>query len=381
MNWRAAAATLLVGLGVLLWGIVPPHVMETGQLDPRDWLVPGAAGLVVLLLLLRWILKRWDGMAAILATLAMVLPPLILCLTGSAGQGGRLPAWLHPRPSALPMAVSRPVVAVLSGPVLHGLAGRGAMQQGFARAPLWDALSRSLDLRPVDAVTAGTLRDRAVLLVVQPRALAPQELVALDSWVRMGGRGVLLVDPDLRWADARPLGHPLRAPSVTMLGPLMAHWGLKLAPVPPEASGGPVERRMLADGRMIQIAGASHFIPSGSLCRVASDGLVAQCVVGKGTAILVADADFVNDALWTADPAAPAQTRRWTSDAVAVLADFLAPGTGEMAGRRVWLVRADGLPVALRMALGLLVLLVAGQVGWGALRQRWTKKRGVSQRE
>ncbi|HEX7872421.1 MAG TPA: DUF4350 domain-containing protein [Sphingobium sp.] len=379
MNWQAGGATALAGVGVLLWGMLPPHVMATGQLDPRDWLVPGVAGLVLLLGLLRWILRRWDWPVVLIAVTAVVLPPVVLCVAGSAGQEARLDAWLHPAPLRLPLTVKRPVVGVLSGPMLRGLPRQGAMQEGFVPTPLWEALSRPLDLRPVDALAAETLARTSTLLVIQPRALAPEELVALDTWVRMGGRAVLLVDPDLRWADARPLGHPLRAPSVTMLGPLLVHWGLKLAPVPPQASGGPVERRIMDDGRMIQIAGASHFLPSLSGCRTESGGLVVRCAVGKGTALLVADADFANDALWTADPADSIGMRAWTSDTVPVLADFLVPGAGKAAGRRIWLAQADGLPGALRMALGVLVILSVAVSATLSRGGRMAEKRGVSQ--
>ncbi|HEX7820838.1 MAG TPA: hypothetical protein VF463_09490 [Sphingobium sp.] len=367
----AGMATVLIGVAVLLAGLLPPHLMETGQIDPRAWFLPMACGAVLLLGLLRWVIGAWRWTVMASAMLALAVPPLIVCLAGSAGQAGRLAPWLSPV-REVPQARSRPMIGVLSGPVLHGPASRAAMA-GFSMSPLWKIWARAFRTVPLAALHAPELQHLSALLLVQPRGLAPEELVALDDWVRQGGRAVLLADPDLRWADARPLGHPLRPPPVSLLDPLLHHWGMTLAPAPPHPAGDPVERRFLADGSMLQIVGASRFIPArASHCALSSGGLVARCTIGKGIAILVADADFANDALWTADPAEPGRTAAWTSDVVPVLADWLAPGTGAAAGRRVWLTRADGLPGALRPAL--LVLLLLGIFTASMAKSRRTKQ-------
>lgn len=348
MNGRAGAAAGLTGLAVLLAGLLmPPQLLVTGQVDPRGWLWPVLAGLLVLAIAAwrwRW---RWSAGRLAAALLTIAVPPGLLCLSASADDGGRGARWAAGSPGDLPLSAIRPRLGILSGPVLHG-----PMRGG---APLWQALARSFAPRPLDALDAGSLAGLEALLVVQPRALAPEELVALDDWVRLGGRAVLLADPDLRWADARPLGHPLRAPPVSMLGPLLAHWGLDLAPIVSHR----IERRVLDDGRMIQIAGASQLFPKTSECEASFAGLVARCRIGRGTAIVVADADFANDALWTTTPENPLRISGWTSDAVPFLADLLASGAGEGAGKRVWLARADGLPAALRPALLALLLLSA----------------------
>ena len=41
------------------------------------------------------------------------------------------------------------------------------------------------------------------LLIAHPRALAPQELVAIDAFVRGGGKAVMLADALSGWPDAR----------------------------------------------------------------------------------------------------------------------------------------------------------------------------------
>lgn len=340
----AGGTTMLTGIAVLLAGLLmSPHLLETGQVDPRAWLWPGLAGLAFLLGVARWL--RWRGVSVTVALPGFILPPLLLCLVASGGGSARFALWRHGPPTLLPQASQRPAIGLLSGPVLHG-------PPEFAPAPLWLALSRIFEVRSLDAIDAPALAGLDALLVIQPRALAPDELVALDAWVRMGGRAVLLADSDLRWADARPLGHPLRAPPATFLGPLLTHWGVAIAPPDGAAQqGDPVERRVLEDGWMVQLAGASRLFPNGPGCVAESRGLVARCRIGRGTGLVVADADFANDALWTAAPDTPLLLSRWTSDAVPFLADLLASGAGVGAGRRVWLERADGVPAAFRMAL------------------------------
>lgn len=383
-KWITVGATALTGLGVLLSGLFPPYVLATGQLDPRAWFVPILCGAILLAVVLRWSLREWRWGIVGPAMLCLFLPPLVLCLTGSMGQAGRLTTWMQPVASlsvgsTVPEAEEgmRPAIGILSGPTLYGPAPGGPMA-GFALSPLWEILGSRFRIMPFAALDAAGLSQVSGVLLVQPRALSPEELVALDGWIRRGGRAVLLADPDLRWADARPLGHPLRPPLTSLLDPLLNHWGLALAPVRREIGVDPVERRFLDrqdGGRMIQLAGASHFLPTGSgllgdlpvsnggnspdggrPCALSSGGLIARCALGKGRAILVADADFANEALWTADPRKPGDTSLWTSDAVPALVEWLGPKTGEQLGRRVWLARADGLSGALRW--GLLTLLL-----------------------
>ena len=67
-----------------------------------------------------------------------------------------------------------------------------------------------------------------MLLAAQPRALPAEELVALDAWVRRGGRLLLLADPMLEWPSERPLGDRLRPPALFADTGLLQHWGLRL---------------------------------------------------------------------------------------------------------------------------------------------------------
>lgn len=128
-----------------------------------------------------------------------------------------------------------------------------------------------LGARPLDRIDITSLRGISALVIAQPRLLQPAELVALDDWLRRGGRAVIFADPLLLWPSALPLGDPRRPPLTSLLDPLMAHWGLRLEPVLPGADG--VDRRMLGAGHMLMLAGASRFT------RMAQKEASTRCVM------------------------------------------------------------------------------------------------------
>lgn len=133
------------------------------------------------------------------------------------------------------------------------------------------------------------LREGGLLLAAQPQALTAERLVALDAWVRRGGRLLLLADPQLSWESQRPLGDRLRPPAVFPDTGLLAHWGLRLD-APDEA--GPALRQLGGVEVLTAAPGALHSEGDGA-CRISADRLVARCDIGKGRAVVVADADFV----------------------------------------------------------------------------------------
>lgn len=346
----SGALALAAGLAVLLAGLVPPGVLATGQIDGARWALPLVVAVAVLIPLLHRLARGISVPLVVCALLALAAPPAALWLQGSNPVVGR------PGSATPPPAAPRLRVGLLSGPPLYGPQSEG----GFGGSPLWRVLSRYVAMRPLDAVEPDVIDSLDAMLVVQPRALAPDELVALDNWVRMGGHGVVLADPELLWDDGRAMGHPLKPPRHSLLGPLLARWGVALEPATVRPSGAdPVERRFLSDGALLQLAGVSRFRLTGARCRLAEQGLIARCGVGRGSAILIADADVANDALWTAAPGTPERADRWTSDAPAVVAALLTGEARPLAGSRNWLRRADGLPAALRWPLVLLVLFAA----------------------
>ena len=131
--------------------------------------------------------------------------------------------------------------------------------------------------------------ERGLMLAAQPQALTAERLVALDSWVRRGGRIVLLADPQLSWDSQRPLGDRLRPPFAFPDTGLLAHWGLRLEA--PE-QGGPATRQLGGMQVLTASPGRLHG-EKGGACQVSEDGLVARCSIGEGRAVVVADADFI----------------------------------------------------------------------------------------
>lgn len=386
----------LLALVALLAGLVP-GVIETGQVDPLDWLLPCGLALLILLLIAgrahvaarRWLLAYdWllvAGPALLLcATIGTRLPifglvalglalALLILVLILAARRGALPYWAAAVLMLLAIAVpsiagrfqivqarpAGPAIGVLSALPLQGVMGhelgQDALRTVGLRSPLWQALEARFTLDPLDALDADRLRRFNALLLAQPRQLMPAELVALDAWVREGGHVVILADPLLRWPDPRPLAHPRRAPITSLLDPLLRHWGLTLRPALEAARTG-VARRVLVDGSLLQLAGASTFeVAAGSPCRLEEQGLVARCPIGKGQALLVADADWINDDLWTLAPETPLLQRRWTSDAIPILSRMLDSRTP--ASRQSWLIDEKALFAGIRWALALLLLV------------------------
>ena len=169
------------------------------------------------------------------------------------------------------------------------LAGRSGATAAYR------ALQRDYAVTPIDTLDAQRLAGRALLLLAQPRGLAPAELVALDEWVRGGGRVLVLTDPALAWPSALPLGDPRRAPAIGLLDPLLIHWGLALDDPAP---GPALTERRLADGRTLRLASPGALRATGSECRVSEQGLIARCLLGRGAALVVADADLLDARLW-----------------------------------------------------------------------------------
>jgi hypothetical protein len=125
----------------------------------------------------------------------------------------------------------------------------------------------------------------ADLLIAQPRPLAAQENVALDRWVRGGGHLLLFADPLLTWDSRFALGDRRRPLDTVLLSPILHHWGLDLQL---GASGPP---QIAPNGLPVNLPGELVAFPGGtSTCRIGQAGLMAECRIGAGRALIVADA-------------------------------------------------------------------------------------------
>ncbi|HEX2794839.1 MAG TPA: DUF4350 domain-containing protein [Croceicoccus sp.] len=147
-------------------------------------------------------------------------------------------------------------------------------------------------LKPVDNLTQ--LPVGGTLVMAQPRALAPEENVALDNWVRAGGKLLLIVDPMLDTHSSYGLGDRRRPEAIAMLSPILARWGLRLVNDP---RGDHVARWSghavpVAEGGLFELTGKGHE----SRCRLddgAAQALAASCRVGRGHVLLLGDATFL----------------------------------------------------------------------------------------
>ena len=398
---RTIAMLSLAPVLVLLGGL--PPLLQTGQIDLRSWTWPALILVPIALMLgLRrgWPHAVWAGIGSfgsILIFIALAgasLPEmkdvgwlgLVILLAVTAGiclsrqlwagllfcAAALLSCWLAGDPPVAPSPEPRPTLAVISALPLFWREGEAELN-ARADAPIVTTLRERFDLRPVDSPLSPAVRKASALLLAQPRAFAPAEVVALDGWVRDGGHLLLLADPLLRWPSSLPLGDRRRPPIVSMAGALLDHWGVEL--LPPDIVG--EQRHMLGDGRLITTLGSSRFARRPNApCRVEQHGLVARCQLGKGDAVLVADADLIDDRLWLADAARPLDAGQWTADTPGFVIEALGGGT---VAARNWLRSMDALVLALRWAL--IGGIFWAMLGWASLARFSRARRAVSPRQ
>ncbi|HEX5238940.1 MAG TPA: hypothetical protein VFW39_10825 [Sphingomicrobium sp.] len=155
-----------------------------------------------------------------------------------------------------------------------------------AGSPALKAIQSRYRVVPISVTDPPELAKGRLLLMAQPLAQPAEDLVALDRWVRGGGRVLLLADPMLEWPSKRPLGDLLRPPPMFADTGLLAHWGIRLDA--PDRRGPRTAR--LAGFKVMTVSPGELF----GRCSISSDRLAADCAVGRGRAIIVADADFLD---------------------------------------------------------------------------------------
>ena len=185
-------------------------------------------------------------------------------------------------PTAEPTSVAKPALLLLTSlPLVFG--EQFSIEGGGS--PALTALESRYQVIPISVTSDADLAKGRLLLMAHPLAQTPENLVALDRWVRDGGKVLLLADPLLEWPSERPLGDPLRPPPMFADTGLLAHWGLRLdAPDEP----GPQMRKIGESEIMTASPGALY-----GKCEMSPDRLIARCRIGKGAATIVADADFL----------------------------------------------------------------------------------------
>ncbi len=253
----------------------------------------------------------------------------------------------------------RPGLMLFTGlPIIWGEAGAFDPQSRPAAA--YKMLQREFGVRPLDALEPPSLSRGNLLLLAQPRALAPAELVALDEWVRRGGRALVLIDPALVWPSELPLGDIRRPPPISMIDPLLNRWGLQLEAVSEHG----VVRRSMPGGRRLATAAPGRFSGRNSACRTAEGGLIARCRIGVGRVTLLGDADLMHDALWLPE-GGRSDPRSRAADNPLLVSDLLDELAGRTRDRTVapiqWI--REGAPFGRAVLIGLaplLLLILAG---------------------
>ncbi|PKP87251.1 MAG: hypothetical protein CVT78_08985 [Alphaproteobacteria bacterium HGW-Alphaproteobacteria-17] len=240
------------------------------------------------------------------------------------------------RPAAAP--ADAPVATVLTGLPLRwsGEADLAAIIAGQrADDPALVRLEAAGPLQLVDSLVEHRPPPGGTLLLAHPRALAPQELVAIDSFVRGGGKAVILADALSSWPAAHPIGDPRNPPVTSLLTPLLDHWGVTLAAANPDA---PMVVAADVDAARLLLASAGRFERLPSACREYADRHVARCPIGGGEVWLVGDADLLFAPLWT--PAIPGAEHLRPADTMAWMAARLWPGAGVAPFSPLW-IRSD----------------------------------------
>jgi hypothetical protein len=343
--WRLAA----YGAFLLLAGLSETHFMiRLGNPDPwpemlRGWAAGAAVALAadaVLSTVKRF--GRWWVIAAAAALAVLLALPAVRHLHERV---------IAPPPAAAPAAAKPNVLLMTALPLIWGESG--AFDPNSRPAAIYTALQQEFTLRPIDVLDEESLGGAPLLLLIQPRWLAPGELVAVDSWVRQGGRALILTDPTLHWHSELPLGDIRRPPPTGLLKPLLDHWGLGL-----EAGPRDRESATLVGGRRLVTEQPGRLAPRGPDCRVLLP-LLAECRPGEGRALILADADLARDELWVGAGAEGATRHRRLSDNPLVVADLLDRLAGtqrqRLLGDARW--RGDGSNFAESLLWALLPLL------------------------
>ncbi len=286
------------------------------------------------------------ALAALLADgLVQSRPPLrfmpwlaaLALMAGWFGAAHALLAALY-RPPVAP--AGSPAVTILTGLPLRWSAGgdfAAMISEGAADDPALARLEAAGPVLLIDSVVDHIPPRGATLLLAHPRALAPRELVAIDQFVRKGGRAVVLADALSGWPARFPLGDPRNPPVTSLLTPLLDHWGVTLSAVP---TGQADARDVDIDGARLRLFSAGQFERLPPRCRPYAGRRIAHCPIDRGDVWLVGDADLLFAPLWHpiirgAEHLRPADTMVW-------LSALLWPRADSASLKPLW-IRADAI--------------------------------------
>lgn len=196
----------------------------------------------------------------------------------------------------------RPATGLMTSlPIYWVEADQLTLEPASSTGPHWAKawLERRFSLVLLDTLTAQSQAQAGLaqvrqLILAQPRVLQPAELVALDDWVRAGGRVLIFADPMMTEESRYGLGDPRRPQMAALLSPILTRWGLEQRFDESQPAG-------LREARLgplrVPVNQAGHFVLLPGLarqCEISDGGLVAQCALGQGRAVLFADAAILS---------------------------------------------------------------------------------------
>jgi hypothetical protein len=190
------------------------------------------------------------------------------------------------RGAVVGLVSSLPLVMPEAADIAEQLADRSAPHWAMA------VLRESGSVMPLDSLSGADgrlpLPAGALLVMAQPWPLSPPENVALDDWVRAGGRVLLFADPMLTFESRFALGDRRRPQDVAMLSPILTRWGLRLER---DEAASPETALVAIGAARVPVALPGRFAPvEGSNCEIEASGLLAVCRIGAGRIVALADA-------------------------------------------------------------------------------------------
>lgn len=228
--------------------------------------------------------RRRLAVAALLIALAAIAAIWALSARGAASRS--------------PQHTTGPVMLFSSLPLIWGESAALGDMLGDKEAPHWfrAGLEARGKLLPLDSLEDTALAGSNTMIMAQPRALAPGENVAIDDWVRGGGRLLLFADPALTWHSAFAIGDKRRPLDTVLLSPILDRWGLELRYDEDQPAG----QRLIGLGggeeMFVNQAGQLIARPGGQAdCRIVAE-VLAECSVGKGRVVIAADAALLEPA-------------------------------------------------------------------------------------
>jgi ABC-type uncharacterized transport system involved in gliding motility auxiliary subunit len=126
--------------------------------------------------------------------------------------------------------LKKPVLGLISGiPLETGPGGIQALMAGRAQPyAIYRDLSSKFDIQFLDTDLSRVPSEVTVLMLVQPQALAPRALYAIDQFVLAGGHALVFVDPYSEMARQGQSTTGAPPPNPSVLAPLLKAWGVEM---------------------------------------------------------------------------------------------------------------------------------------------------------